>query len=73
MPLSEEQLAYARHRYAERIKNEEYREKVRQWGIEKYYRKKQRMLESGYVPKPVGRPRKNPENNVSVECGEDKK
>ena len=54
----EEIRAYARERYEIRCLDPEYREKVRQWGRDNYTRKKERLAETGYVPRPRGRPRK---------------
>lgn len=58
MPCSEEVKAYARERYAIRTEDEAYREKVRQWGREAYYRKKERMRDAGVIIRGRGRPRK---------------
>lgn len=60
MPLTEEQRAKCRERYAERCSTDEaYREKVRRWALGRYYRKKERDAEAGVAPvRPVGRPRK---------------
>lgn len=58
MPCTEEQKEYARERYAVRCEDEEYREKVREWGRQAYYRKRERMRDAGVIIRGRGRPRK---------------
>ena len=53
----DEVRTYARERYEIRCLDPEYREKVRQWGRDNYTRKKERLADTGYVPRPRGRPR----------------
>jgi hypothetical protein len=51
-----------RRKYYKRMmeSSEEYREKIREYGITNYYRKKERMEQAGIAPKnKVGRPSKN--------------
>jgi len=57
-PMTEEAKEYARTRYEIRCLDEEYREKVREWGRDNYQRRKERLIDAGGEPRPRGRPRK---------------
>lgn len=58
MPLTDEQKAAARARYAERCKDPAYIERIRLQARERYYRRRVREEADGAARKPVGRPRK---------------